>query len=137
MRGLAAAAVWASAVAAGTIASSNGSPTAAPIPLRTVRRLMCFLVMNIALPSILDNAQSAAPDGRGAQRRVIAHCDLLLNGSLTIRRPLHLEGVRVDDAQNDRGQAIVLSARGAHDGPHGRHVVILQRSPQRECQQIL
>ena len=41
------AAVCASAVAAGTIASSNGSASAAPAPRRTVRREIFFLVMNI------------------------------------------------------------------------------------------
>src|SRR5215469_13748070 len=47
MRGLAAAAVCASAVAAGTIASSSGRPTDAPTPFRTVRRRMGFLAMFI------------------------------------------------------------------------------------------
>jgi len=41
------AAVWASAVAAGIIASSKGSASAAPLPRRIVRREMCFLVINM------------------------------------------------------------------------------------------
>jgi len=49
MRGLPAAAVFASAMPAGIIASSSGSETLAPMPRRTVRRERCFLVMNIAL----------------------------------------------------------------------------------------
>src|SRR5580704_8700882 len=35
---------------AGTIESSNGKARATPAPLRTVRREMCFLVMNIVRP---------------------------------------------------------------------------------------
>src|ERR1051326_9027893 len=41
------AAVWASAVRAGIIASSSGSASAVPIPRSTVRRERCFLVMNM------------------------------------------------------------------------------------------
>ncbi len=48
-----AAAVRAWAVSAGTIASRNGSATAAPnAPRRNVRRDRCFLVMNMATPSL-------------------------------------------------------------------------------------
>src|ERR1700730_4973104 len=46
-RGFGLPAVCANAVAAGTIASSSGSASAAPAPRRTVRREMCFLVINI------------------------------------------------------------------------------------------
>jgi hypothetical protein len=41
------AAVAASAVAAGIIASSSGKASAVPAPLSMVRRDKCFLVMNI------------------------------------------------------------------------------------------
>ena len=34
-------------MAAGTIASSSGSASVMPVPRRTVRREMCFLVINI------------------------------------------------------------------------------------------
>ena len=44
-------AVLAKAVLAGTIASSNGSATVTPTPFSTVRREMCFCVMNIRLSS--------------------------------------------------------------------------------------
>src|SRR5579864_8735807 len=46
-RGLGLAAVCASATPAGTIASRSGSASAAPAPRRTVRRDMCFFVINI------------------------------------------------------------------------------------------
>ncbi len=51
MRGLAAAAVFAMAVYAGTMASSSGSDTAAPMPLSTVRRERCVLVRNMSSPT--------------------------------------------------------------------------------------
>src|SRR5690349_12218775 len=41
------AAVWASATPAGTIASSSGNASAAPIPRNTVRRSRAFFVMNM------------------------------------------------------------------------------------------
>ena len=40
------AAVWESAVAAGTIASRKGNASVTPAPLSIVRREMCFFVMN-------------------------------------------------------------------------------------------
>jgi hypothetical protein len=49
MRGLAFAAVFASAVLAGTIASSSGKAIAAPAPRSSVRREMCLRVMNMWL----------------------------------------------------------------------------------------
>ena len=48
--GLAGAAVLASAVAAGIMASSKGRPTLTPSPRRTVRRVRCFFVMNMFCP---------------------------------------------------------------------------------------
>jgi hypothetical protein len=50
-RGAGCAAVFASAVAAGTIASRNGSASVAPIPLIIVRRDNDFLLMNISITS--------------------------------------------------------------------------------------
>jgi hypothetical protein len=54
------AAVFANAVLAGTIASMSGNAIVTPMPRRTVRREMCFLVRNsIALslcPSRCDQA---------------------------------------------------------------------------------
>src|SRR6185437_7190217 len=47
MRGLGAAAVWARAVPAGIMASSNGRPMLTPTPLMTVLRERCFFVMNM------------------------------------------------------------------------------------------
>ena len=51
MRGFAAAAVCASAVAAGTMADSSGKPMAAVPLLSRVRRDKCFFVMNISVSS--------------------------------------------------------------------------------------
>ena len=47
--GVAFAAVCASAVRAGIIASSSGRPIVAPRPRSTVRRVRCFLVTNMSL----------------------------------------------------------------------------------------
>ena len=52
-RGFGLAAVCASAVAAGIMASRNGSASVAPAPRRTVRREMCFLVINMSSVSSL------------------------------------------------------------------------------------
>jgi len=49
MRGLDAAAVCASAVAAGTMASRNGRAIVVPNPRNTFLRDTCFLVINIGL----------------------------------------------------------------------------------------
>src|SRR5436309_14616333 len=50
-RGFGFAAVCASAVAAGTIASRSGNASVAPAPRRIVRREMCFLDMNMVVSS--------------------------------------------------------------------------------------
>src|SRR5688572_24058291 len=86
------AAVWASSVAAGTIASSKGSASVAPAPRRTVRREMCFLVRNM---------------------RPLSASRLLLgrNGCLRI----HLECRTFHDAENDRREAILGRFRLFHD----------------------
>src|SRR3954468_22269834 len=62
-----AAAVFAIEVAAGTIESSSGRASDAPIPLRTVRRETCFLVMNITVCLLAD----AAPAPRSIQWGVL------------------------------------------------------------------
>ena len=61
------AAVRASAVRAGTIASRNGRATVTPSPFRTVRRDRCFRVMNIADPPPLTLL-------RNATRKPAAQC---------------------------------------------------------------
>ena len=57
--GVGAAAVCASAVRAGIIASSKGSAMVAPMPRSTVRRDRCFLVTNIV--ALLSPAPPPAP----------------------------------------------------------------------------
>ena len=69
-----AAAVFAMAVLAGIIASSNGSEMATPAPFRTVRRERNFLVRNMAyLPPVevesIDAVLRAGAGAAGARRR--------------------------------------------------------------------
>src|SRR3990167_920062 len=56
--GVGPAAVWASAVRAGIMASSSGSAIVAPTPRSTVRRDRCFFVMNIV--ALLGNCSCIA-----------------------------------------------------------------------------
>jgi hypothetical protein len=51
MRIFGTAAVWASAVAAGIIASSSGNASVTPAPFSTVRRDRCLFVRNMGLSS--------------------------------------------------------------------------------------
>src|SRR5438128_1215871 len=84
-----AAAVFASSVLAGTIASSNGSEIVTPMPLRTVRRDRCFLVITIAFGSLLV--------GRGLSSA-------------------HLKRRAVDDAHDERREAQIVLPRLLDDG---------------------
>src|SRR5437868_14249666 len=82
-RGVALAAVFASAVLAGIIASSSGNAMAAPTPRSTVRREMCFLVINIpaVLGSTFNNqcdASAVLTSAGGAAAGIIC----FTNGSL-------------------------------------------------------
>src|ERR1700733_12689830 len=108
------AAVLRSGVCAGTMESSNGSATVAPKPRRTVRREMCFLVMNIVL----------------TPRGTCENCRLVF-------RPSHLERRAFHDAQNDRGKPIIDAGRFTVDGPNRRHVVVFEAAAQRIGQQLL
>src|SRR5687768_3279106 len=70
-RGFGLAAVWASAVRAGTIASRNGSAITAPAPRRIVRRGMCFLEINMVTPSPL----TCGPVRLGGGGRLLVHLE--------------------------------------------------------------
>src|SRR5688572_23529529 len=107
MRGFGAAAVCASAVAAGTMADSSGKPMAAVPPWSSVRRDKCFLVMNIS-----------------------ASCRLL--GGTP-----HAERHAPRHAQDDRLETIALALRVRHDAAHDGHVVMLDASAEREGEQFL
>src|SRR5919109_790366 len=113
MRTFGAAAVCASAVAAGTIASSSGSATDAPTPRSTVRRSRCFLVMNMeVILSLLTR------DGRLQRRRLLLERNLL-----------HAERRAVHDRRQHRAEAVILCRGLLHDGADGGHVVPFHRPP--------
>ena len=63
------AAVLASAVRAGTIASRNGRATVAPSPFSTVRRDKCFCVMNIPISPLASCPIVTELDARSECRR--------------------------------------------------------------------
>src|SRR4029079_9819973 len=93
-----AAAVFASAVRAGTIASRNGSAIVAPMPRRTVRRLTCFFVRYISpLLSVRTGVRAA-------------HAE---------RRALH-------DPEDERRKVILVRAGVADDAAYRGHVVTVE-----------
>src|ERR1700722_9291682 len=111
-----AAAVCASATPAGTMASRNGSATAAPTPRRTARRERYFLVRKIM----------SYPLAHSVRYRHLGDLHIRLTATRNGRHLLHLEGGACDDPEQDRGKAIVVGGRIAHDLTNGRHVVIVQ-----------
>src|SRR5688500_9354048 len=92
-RGFGVAAVCASAVAAGTIASTSGRASATPAPRRTVRRGMCFFVINIVMTPLTGRLLLAA-----------AGC-------------LHVspERVALHDRRHERREAVTRCRRVARD----------------------
>src|SRR5215471_20488194 len=92
-RGVAAAAVFTCGVKAGTIASSKGSDSVAPTPLRNVRRGSARL-NTIMLPPVA--ISSSCPE---RQRRGLGF------------HLAHSERHAVDDAEDDRVQPIIFSSR--------------------------
>src|SRR5688572_27394090 len=92
-RGAGLAAVWASAVEAGIIASSKGSAIMPPTPLSMVRRDRCFLVMNIGcllnLPTLCLPGYSRLTFRLFVARLFLAIClPICLAICLTIPEPL-------------------------------------------------
>src|SRR6187401_2144840 len=111
--GVGLAAVCASAVPAGIIASSSGRPIAAPSPRRTVRRVRCFFVTNMsaALLLIVGRGLSASPRGPDKAR---ATCGVLPCACLPRRGagsgPFHHarpERRGVDDAEDGGGERVI------------------------------
>ena len=103
---------------AGTIASSSGSAIAAPnVPRRNVRRDRCFFVMIMATaPSLVRP---------------------LLDWFGRLQPRPHLERRALDDAVNDRREAVVVLRRLLHDAPDDRHIGRLEAAAQRVGQHPL
>src|SRR6266850_1370776 len=118
-----AAAVCASAVAAGTIASSSGSANVTPAPLRKVRRGKCFFETNMLSAPLL-----RVPGARGL--------DLVARngGLLTLR--IHLERLASDNAEHQRGETVLIARRVPGERADQRHVPILDAAAQRIRQQL-
>src|SRR5690606_22143732 len=120
-------AVRANATPAGIIASSNGSAMHAPAPRNTARRDRCFFVMNMP-SSPLQQPGSPPSFSRASSRGVVrGHRPL----GLELGRAPHQERLANDDLPNDRLEPVIILRRLAHDLAHGRHVAIVERSP--EC----
>src|SRR6186713_1583001 len=133
-RGLMAAAVFASAVWAGIIASSSGSAIAAPAPCSTVRRERCFFVMNMVWSPAL---RSGRNDGSGRSFGSVGSylCGPRDRGRRRRRAPP--EGIAVHDAEHDGLEAVVLGLGVAHDVAHGGHVVEVDVATHRVDHQLL
>src|SRR6187551_4077366 len=111
-RGSGFAAVCASAVPAGIMASSSGSAMAAPAPCSTVLRERCFFVMYMACP-LNPSYWPVLLDHGGLQRR-----RLLLHGN-----PGLGELVAQHQVGHQRGEAVIVGRRTAHDVAHEGHVM--------------
>src|ERR1700733_7653813 len=124
-RGFTTAAVSASAVPAGIIASSKGSAIAAPAPFRTVRRDRCFLVRNMALCLQIFSRRGSKVGRLRRQRRRQGRG----GGALA-------ECIALHDTQHDGLEPIVVFGRIAHDLAHGGHVVVFHRTTDRIGHQL-
>ena len=82
MRGIGLAAVAASAVRAGTMASKSGSAMVAPMPRRKVRRFRCFFEMNIVTPATVQSPPVAALSGSAPPDAKRTSC-VVMNSSST------------------------------------------------------
>src|SRR5262245_31480523 len=102
--------VWAHAVAAGIIASSNGRARAACAVFSMVRRGIAFFVRNIRLSSYLCRLPATG------YRRV---------GRL---RAAHQERNALDDAEDERRKTVAVPLRVVQDLPHRGRVVVLHAS---------
>src|SRR6266849_1311410 len=105
------AAVCASAVAAGTIAASNGSAKVTPAPLRNSRRGICFFETNMLVAPFFTVS-------------LAWRLRLTRNSRLGALR-IHLERLALDDAEDEGGEAVVVACGLPRDGADQRHVPIL------------
>src|ERR1700678_2339389 len=101
------------AESAGIMASSKGSDTVAPTPLRNVRLRKAFLVTNIMRLSccaLIEIVQPLAP------RR------LCFGG----RRGLaHLEGHALNYSENQRTKSVIVTSGSLDNGADGRPIIVL------------
>src|SRR5215469_9747421 len=114
--GVAFAAVSASAVRAGIMASSSGSAKAAPAPRNTVRRVKCFLLTNISM------TPSSLPRGDLLEARLL-HLDRFHLARLELRRH--------DNPFDNRRKPVVVARSILHDLADLRHVIVLNAAAQR------
>src|SRR5690606_30691049 len=115
-QGRAAAAVFASAVPAGIIASSNGSAIEAPAPCNSVRRDKCFRVRNIASPPVSPLTHRRLEQAHGF--------------ALT-------ESVAHDDADHYRLETVVIVLGLPDDLADRRHIAVVETAAQRILEQVL
>src|SRR3954467_12672748 len=113
------AALCASTVPAGIIASSSGRAIVAPAPLRTVRRDSFFLKTNIYSPP-----------------KLLVGCSLRRRCAGRIGAAF-AERIAGDDAKDERLEPVVVRARLADDATDGRHVAVIEGAAQGVGQEIL
>ena len=123
------AAVRASSVRAGTMASSSGSDTAAPMPRSTVRRETALRVRYI-VGSPATAARAAARRGRTGGRR--RH----QRGGGLVGLP-HLERHARDDAHEEARKPVVVRGGIADDRPHRRHVARVEQTAEAITEEVL
>src|SRR4029453_4701254 len=113
-----AAAVCASAVLAGIMASSKGSAIVAPRPRRNVRRGRCFFVMNMTVLSLLSRCHPLFSLGK-------------------LRDALHLEIWTLHNTKHDRRKLVIVFHCIANDLTNGRHIEILDTAAESIRHQLL
>src|SRR5262245_31945868 len=118
-----AASVAANATDAGSMASSNGSANVQPALLRNVRRGMCRLVMIMGLLHSLAPVTARAAGGVARHRLDTLH--------------VHLERLAVDDAEDERREAILVAHRVARNRAYEGHVPVLDAAAERIDPQLL
>src|SRR5688572_14960441 len=97
---------------AGNIESSNGSASEMPAPRRTVRREMCFFVMNILTGLSKQTAY------------------------FSLRLPVHPEWRTFRDFEHDCRETIIALAGFAHDRADHRHIFIFHSPAESVRQQF-
>src|ERR1700730_3449593 len=120
IRGTGAAAVLATAVNAGTIASSSGSPKVAPTPRRNVRRGSASFVITIP---ILSFVRILRPHSSSCHRR------------RSTRSP-PLERHTVDDTSHQRFERVLARGGITHDRADVRLVRWLRAAAERVADQL-
>src|SRR5436309_2870724 len=123
---------------AGSIASRNGSATVTPIPLRTVRRERCFLVMCMSsLPEPGPKNPAYCPTGPGLLIFIFVFVFRRVVGGDHRLRLAHLKCRAVDDADDEGGETVISLRCFPDDRAHGRPVVVLDAAADRIRHQVL